>query len=108
MGTTNMVLTYSVKEWGQVVSCMRRSFPVGSRGNIQEAPGTAFESSRQDDAWKGGTRGHKMGSGIPRGRLTPGSSPCTAFRPSDFQMGPKVCMGVHAVFLASYIVVVGP
>jgi hypothetical protein len=55
--------------------------------------------------WKGGVRDLKMELGD---RLTPGQLCSHRFSSSDCQVGPKAGMGVFAVFLSSYLVVVGP
>jgi hypothetical protein len=57
--------------------------------------------------WKGGTRGLRVGSadlGISRSQRGPDS---IGFRPGDCQVGLKVAMGVFALFLSFYLVVVG-
>jgi hypothetical protein len=48
-----------------------------------------------------------MGSAELGDRPIPDSSVRAGFRRSDCQVGPKVDMGVFAVFLACYLMVVG-
>jgi hypothetical protein len=75
---------------------------------FEQAPGTAFGSSRQADTWKGDTRGHKVGSADLGVGRSWGGPDRVGFHPGEYQVGPKVGMGVFTVSLASYLVAVGP
>jgi hypothetical protein len=105
---TNEVVTCGAEEWGQVgESSMRRSCRLSGRytGMHLASPLACHDKRTRGRAAQEASRWVRPNWGIGRPR---GSSVRISFRLGDCQVVPKVGMGVFAVFLSCYLVVVGP